>query len=81
MRTIMVPDYGDSGSMFQSLQIPEPGEPGYLSPAERMAGMDPERPDPWTPAIAREQAIAEYLDAHPVQGHACQGCEPEPEAG
>ena len=67
-RTIMVPDYGDSASWFQAVQVPAPGEAGYLSPADRLAAA--REGDPWAPIIAREQAIAEALDA-----------QAEPEAG
>ena len=68
-RTIMVPDFGDSGSWWQAYTIPERGEPGYKTPAQRVAEADP--PDPWARTIAREQAMAEWLDAHPIN-------EPEP---
>jgi hypothetical protein len=70
-RTIWIPDYGDSGSWYQPLQIPEPGEPGYISPADRIASARPG--DPFPAIIAREQAIEEALDA--------QAAEAEPEAG
>jgi hypothetical protein len=63
MRTVWVPDYGDGRAWHQPVQIPEPGEEGYKTPAERAAAADPG--DPWAPIIAREQAIEEYLDAHP----------------
>lgn len=71
-RTIRIPDYGDSGSWHQSLEIPEPGEPGYMSPAERIAEADPE--DPFPAIIAREQAIEEALARQAALD------EPEPEA-
>ena len=67
---IAVPDYGDSGQLYQYLDIPDPSEAGYKSPAQRMAEARPG--DPWGPIIAREQAITEYLDGW-------RG--PEPEAG
>lgn len=72
----MVPDYGDSGSWFQPLTIPEAGEDGYLTPEQRVAQADPD--DPWAKIIAHEQAIAEYLDAHPMSQPDNQ---PAPEAG
>ncbi len=59
-RTIWIPDYGASDSLYQPVQIPEPGEPGYTSPADRFALADPD--DPVAEMIAREQAIAEHLD-------------------
>jgi hypothetical protein len=49
-RTIWVPDYGASGSLYLPMETPEPGEPGYLSPA-----------GPLPVTIAREQAIEEAL--------------------
>lgn len=29
MKTIQVPDFGDSGSLYQQVEVPEPGDPGY----------------------------------------------------
>jgi hypothetical protein len=72
-RTVRIPDYGDSGSWYQSLEIPEQGEPGYLSPAERIASARPG--DPFPAIIAREQAIEEAL-----QRQAEAEAEPEAEA-
>ncbi len=71
-RTIWIPDYGASDSLYQPVQIPGPGEPGYISPADRIALADPN--DPIPAIIAREQAIAEHLDC-------TAGAPPEPEAG
>ena len=62
-RTIWIPDYGDSASWYQPLEIPEPGEPGYRTPAERIASARPG--DPFAAIIAREQAIEEALGAQP----------------
>jgi hypothetical protein len=49
-RIVAVPDFGDSGSLYQQVTVAEPGDPGY-----------PTRPlpegDPWAPAVNR--AIAE----------------------
>lgn len=59
-RTIWVPDCGDSDSLYLPLEIPEPHEPGDITPAQRLAAADPR--DPWAKIIAREQAIEEYLD-------------------
>ncbi len=64
-RTITIPDY-DGG--WLPVTVPEPGEDGYLTPAQRTGAAAPG--DPIPPLIAREQAIAEHLDA-----------QPEPEAG
>jgi len=63
-RTVMVPDFGDSGSWWQPVQVLEPPDPGYPTPAL------PEG-DPWAPAVNRaiEEIRAEW-----------EGPEPEPEA-
>jgi hypothetical protein len=74
-RTIWVPDHGAGGSLHQPLEIPEPGEPGYMTPTERLAFADPG--DPQAAIIAREQAIEEALELQALRAEA----EPEPEAG
>ena len=71
-RTVWIPDHGASDSLYQPVQIPEPGEPGYISPADRFAFAGPD--DPVAGIIAREQAIAEHLDYA-----AAAGLEPEAE--
>jgi len=76
-RTIWVPDYGASDSLYMPMEIPEPGEPGYISPADRIACVGPG--DPLPPIIAREQAIGEAL-AEAAPGHCYRGPEPELEA-
>jgi hypothetical protein len=43
-RSVTVPDFGDSGSLYQQVQVAEPGEPGYPTPPL------PET-DPWAPAV------------------------------
>jgi hypothetical protein len=43
-RPVTVPDFGDSGSLYQQVEVAEPGEPGYPTP--RL----PET-DPWAPAV------------------------------
>jgi hypothetical protein len=48
-RLVAVPDFGDSGSLYQYVEVAEPGEPGYPTPAL------PEG-DPWAPAV--NQALA-----------------------
>ena len=58
MRTISIPDHGAGDALYQSVQIPEPGEPDYITPAERFA----QAADPVQQAIAGEQAIAERLE-------------------
>ena len=55
-RTVLVPDFGDSGSRDQYVEVAEPGEPGYPTPAL------PEG-DPWAPAV--NQARAEVEAARP----------------
>lgn len=69
-RTVMVPDFGDSGSWWQPAQVLEPADPGYPTP--RL----PEG-DPCAPAINRaiDEIEAEWEDPGPE-------AEPEePEAG
>jgi hypothetical protein len=55
-RTVIVPDFGDSGARYQEVEVAEPGEPGYPTPAL------PEG-DPWAPAV--NQARAEIEAARP----------------
>ena len=43
-RSVTVPDFGDSGSFYQEVEVAEPGEPGYPTPKL------PET-DPWAPAV------------------------------
>ncbi len=68
-RTVTIPDY-DGG--WLPVTVPEPGEDGYLTAAQRTAAAPG---DPWPPLIAREQAIAEHLEREGNQPAA------EPEAG
>jgi hypothetical protein len=70
--TIWVPDYGASDSLYMPMEIPEPDEPGYISPAARIAFASPG--DPLPAIIAREQSIEECLAGW------TGGPEPEPEA-
>jgi len=76
-RTIWVPDYGDSDSRYLPMEIPELHEPGYLTPAQRLAAADPR--DPWAKIIAREQAIEEYLDNQAALSEMEADAEPEAE--
>jgi hypothetical protein len=39
MKTITVPDFGDSGSLYQQVEVPEPGDPGYTG--ARLPESDP----------------------------------------
>ena len=55
-RTVLVPDFGDSGARYQEVEVAEPGERGYPTPAL------PEG-DPWAPAV--NQARAEIEAARP----------------
>jgi hypothetical protein len=66
-RSVTVPDFGDSGSLYQRVEIAEPGEPGYPTP-ELPEG------DPWAPAVnATIREIAE-AEPEPLPG-------PDPEVG
>ena len=73
-RTVAVPDFGDSGSLYQRVEVAEPGDPGYPTP------MLPEV-DPWAPAINR--AVAEIEAEADAETDYAQGPadrqEPEPE--
>jgi hypothetical protein len=40
VKTITVPDVGDSGSLYQQVEVPEPGDPGYT-------GATLPESDPW----------------------------------
>jgi hypothetical protein len=67
-RSVTVPDFGDSGSLYQQVEVAEPGEPGYPTP-ELPEG------DPWAPAV--NAAIREVA----AKADLCEGLEPELEAG
>ena len=43
-RSVTVPDFGGSGSLYQEVEVAEPGDPGYRTP-ELPEG------DPWAPAV------------------------------
>ncbi len=66
-RTAWVPNYGAEGGLYQPVQVAEPGEPGYPTPAL------PEG-DPWAPAVNR--VIAEVEAGRPDAY-----LEPEADAG
>ena len=55
-RFVTVPNFGDSGSLYQQVEVAEPGDPGYPTP-ELPEG------DPWAPAV--NQARAEIEAARP----------------
>jgi hypothetical protein len=86
-RLVAVPDFGDSGSLYQHVEVAEPGEPGYPTPAL------PEG-DPWAPAVNRaiadveaeaEEAALEAADewdcadSNAYQARVEAGLEPEAE--
>ena len=64
-RSVTVPDFGDSGSLYQRAEVAEPGEPGYPTP-ELPEG------DPWAEAVNAAIYEIEAEAGWP---------EPEPEAG
>jgi hypothetical protein len=66
-RSVTVPDFGDSGSLYQQVEVAEPGEPGYPTP-ELPEG------DPWAPAV--NAAIREVA----AEAGLCEGLEPALEA-
>jgi hypothetical protein len=49
-RLVAVPDWGDCGSLYQCIEVPEPGDDGYP-----MAELPED--DPWAPAVNRAIAI------------------------
>jgi hypothetical protein len=49
-RSVTVPDFGDSGSFYQQVEVAEPGEPGYPTPGLPQT-------DPWAAAV--NEAIRE----------------------
>ncbi len=51
-RTVWVPDFGASDSLYQPVPVAEPGDPGYPAPAL------PEG-DPWAPAVNQARAEIE----------------------
>ena len=55
-RLVAVPDFGDSGSLYQYVEVAEPGEPGYPT-------LTLPEGDPWAPAV--NQARAEIEAARP----------------
>ncbi len=44
MKTVTVPDWGDSGSLYQTVQVARPGDPGYTG-ARLPEG------EPWAAAV------------------------------
>lgn len=77
-RLVSVPDWGDSGSLYQQIEIPEPGDDEYPM-AELPNG------DPWAPAINRAIREIQANAGSPAVPVAAQAeylaWEPEPEAG
>jgi hypothetical protein len=77
-RLVAVPDWDDSGSLYQWITVPEPGDDGYPM-AELSEG------DPWAPAVNRAIAEIETENTPPGIRVASRpeylGCEPDPEAG
>ena len=52
MKTVSVPDFGDSGSLYQQVQVPEPGDPGYT-------GARLPESDPWAKYVNPVMDVAE----------------------
>ena len=69
-RTAWVPDFGTSDSLYQPVQVPEPGDPGY--PGKLLPETDPCAPA-WNRALAEVEA--DRPDAY------LAGSDPEAEAG
>jgi hypothetical protein len=77
-RLVVVPDWGNSGSLYQWITVPEPGDDGYLM-TELPEG------DPWASAVNRAIAEIEAESRPPGIRVASRpeylGWEPDPEAG
>ena len=69
-RTAWMPDFGASDSLYQPVQVPEPGDPGY--PGKLLPETDPCAPA-WNRALAEVEA--DRPDAY------LAGSDPEAEAG
>lgn len=70
MRTIEVPDYGDSGSLYQTVHVPGPGDPGYTG--QRL----PES-DPWA---AKWNAALDEMEHGPANAWGPSGAADYPDA-
>ncbi len=77
-RLAAVPDWGDSGSLYQWISVPEPGDDSYP-----MAELPEE--DPWAPAVNQAVCGIEAEAGSPGVPAASRAeylaWEPEPEAG
>lgn len=56
MRTVRVPGFSDSGSLYQQVEVPEPGDAGYT-------GVRLPDADPWAKYI---NPVIDQVDAGPV---------------
>ena len=63
-RSVTVPDFGDSGSPYQQVEVAEPGDPGYPT-------LELPEGDPWAAAVNAAIYEIEAAAGWP---------EPEPEA-
>jgi hypothetical protein len=80
-RIAWVPDYGTSDSLYQRVEVPEPGDPGW-------PGADLPEGDPWAPTVnqLRAEIAADYaaaaaeVDAIGLTEADCGVADPEPEA-
>jgi hypothetical protein len=74
MKTVTGPDFGDSGPLYQQVQVAGPGDPGYTG-ARLPEG------DPWAPAVNaaldEQEAAAEGAESYPEYREWTAG----PEAG
>jgi hypothetical protein len=57
-RIAWVPDYGDGPQLYQRVEVPEPGDPGW-------PGADLPEGDPWAPDVnqIRAEIAADYAAA------------------
>ena len=73
MRTVTVPDWGADDSLYQQVEVPDPGDPGYT-------GTRLPDPDPWAKYV--NPVIDGHVNEHPGPDSGWQPeTEAEPEAG
>jgi hypothetical protein len=71
-RTAWVPDFGASDSLYQQVEVPEPGDPGY--PGRPLPESDPG-------AAAWNRALAEVEAEAAQRVSVTEICGPEPDNG
>jgi hypothetical protein len=80
-RIAWVPDFGGGPELYQPVEVPEPGDPGW-------PGADLPEGDPWAPPVnqlraeiaADYAAVAAEVDARGLEAADFGAADPEPEA-